>query len=90
MLVVVMGLQGFELLDERRGLLSREVGRLRLSRVLSIAVTVAAHLLVQRHDARPRHIKATVLELRQVTVLIQCDQFVLLLILLMMEQVLGR
>ena len=86
MLVVVMGLQGFELLDERRGLLSRVVGRLRLSRVLSIAVTVAAHLLVRRQDARPRHVKATVLELRQVTVLIQCDQFVLLLV----EQVLGR
>ena len=86
MLVVVMGLQGFELLDERRGLLSRGVGRLRLSRVLSIAVAVAAHLLVQWQDARPRHVEATVLKLRQIAVLIQCDQFVLLL----MEQVLGR
>ena len=84
-MLVVVRLEGFELLDERRRLLPRELGRLRLSRVLSIAVAVAAHLLVQRQDARPRHIKATVLELRQVTVLIQCDQFVLLL----MEQVLG-
>ena len=84
-MLVVVRLEGFELLDERRRLLPREVGRLRLSRVLSIAVAVAAHLLVQRQDARPRHVKATVLELRQVTVLIQCDQFVLLL----MEQVLG-
>ena len=84
-MLVVVRLEGFELLDERCRLLPREVGRLRLSRVLSIAVAVAAHLLVQRQDARPRHVKATVLELRQVTVLIQCDQLVLLL----MEQVLG-
>ena len=60
-MLVVVRLEGFELLDERRRLLPREVGRLRLSRVLSIAVAVAAHLLVQRQDARPRHIKATVL-----------------------------